>query len=157
MAAKPSTEKKVELLFKIQGIHISNFSLDNSLSRQSLAPDHSYAFEINAGTLIDASLKIIGVDFITRIFTSQTKDDKVCELSLRISYAIQNFESFTTIEKDKVTIPEQLMHHLIALTISTTRGILFEKLQGSFLSKIILPTINVSSLNKMNSDKPLIQ
>jgi len=154
---KLQTENKIELLLKIQAIQIFNFSVDNSLSHQSLSPEHSYSFEINAGTLVDATSKIIGIDFIAKIFTSQKMDDKVCEIALRISYLIDNFHDFTKIKDNKLIVPENVMQHLVSITISTARGILFEKLQGSFLSNIILPAINVSSLSKIDSDRPLIQ
>jgi hypothetical protein len=157
MEHNPQDENTIQLSFAIQGIQIFNFSLDTSPKHQALGPDHRYTFEINAGALIDVSLKLIGIDFIVKVFTSVEKDDKVCELSLRMGYHIFNFDEIITFEDSSPIIPEFAMEHFIALTVSTTRGILFEKLQGSFLSQIILPLVDVTSLNKKNTDVPLIK
>jgi hypothetical protein len=142
--------KKVE--FGIQEIQILQFSLDSSPQHQALDPKHPYTFEINAGGLVDSSLKLLGVNFNVKIFAIPQKEDKVCELTLRMSFKIVNFEEVVRMDGDKVDVPDLVMQHLIAVTLSTTRGILFEKLQGSFLSQIILPIFNVSQFHKINTE-----
>ena len=54
-------------------------------------------------------------------------------------------------------IPDPAIQHLIAVTLSTSRGILFEKVQGSFLANTILPIIDVTKLKNMKTTKPLIK
>jgi hypothetical protein len=156
MEQKTSADKRVQIKFGIKNIQVFNFSLDNSPKHQSLPPDHPYTFEINTGALVDISQKLIGIDFITKVFTSAEKDDKVCELSLRMTFEILNFDEIIILEEKSVTIPDPAMQHFIALAVSTTRGILFEKVQGSFLANIILPIIDVTKLNKIESSQPLI-
>jgi hypothetical protein len=140
-------------MFRIHQIQIQQFILDNSEAHKSVKSNHPYTFEINAGGLIDPQMKIIGVEFNTKIFTDTIKTDKVCELTVLMSFYVKNFEEVVTCVENEYDIPEQLMHHLIALTLATTRGILFEKLQGSFLSHIILPIFDVPGLRKIKRNK----
>jgi hypothetical protein len=157
MEHKSQSVKTMELKFAIQGIQIFNFSLDTSPKHQTMVPNHPYTFEINARGLVDITQKIIGIDFMVKIFTDIEKEDKVCELSLRMAFIILNFDEVVTFKETAPIIPDVAMQHLIALTVSTTRGILFEKLQGSFLSKITLPIFDVTKLNKTETNTPLIQ
>ncbi len=157
MVKKPSNKNIKQFSFALKQIQILNFSLDNSPKYQILPPDHLYTFEINSRVLVDQKQEIIGVDLVSKIFTSVKKDDKVCELSLRISFSIKDFDKII-IKKAKVfEIPTPVSQHLIALTVSTARGILYEKVQGSFLSNVFLPIINVTKLKNMKTAKPLIK
>ena len=65
-----------------------------------------------------------------------------------MNFHIVNFDEVLIWEDENIKVPDPVMQHLIALTLSTTRGVLFDKLQGSFLSKIILPIFDVTKLNK---------
>lgn len=157
MAKKGTPKKIIQLKFSIKQIQVFNFILDSSPKHQSLSPDHQYTFEINSGVLVDNKQKIIGVDFNSKIFTSAKKNDKVCELSVRIIFSINNFDEIIIKKGKKFVIPDLISQHLIAVTVSTTRGILYEKVQGSFLSNVIMPIINVTNLKKVKDAKPIIK
>lgn len=144
-------KKKVNVEFGIHGIQILQFSLDNTPEHQTLGSNHPYTFEINSGVLFDPSLQLIAIDFNVKLFTNKDKNDKVCELTVRMSFNIVNYDEVVKTENEIVTIPDPVMHHLIAVTLSSARGILFEKLQGSFLSHIILPIFNVTQFERVNN------
>lgn len=157
MAKKSSNKNIMQFTFALKQIQIFNFSLDNSPKHQILPPDHLYTFEINSRVLIDDKQEIIGIDLISKIFTSAKKDEKVCELSLRISFSIKDFDKIIFKNDNVFEIPIPVSQHLIALTVSTARGILYEKVQGSFLSNVVMPIINVTKLKKIKYAKPLIK
>lgn len=143
-----SDKNKLQLQFGIKEIKIINFSLNNSIEIQELPSDHPYTFEINASPNFNKIDKIIGVVFNVKIFVTPKKEKNVCKLSLLMNFHILNFDKVVIEEGENIMVPDPVMHHLIALTLSTTRGVLFDKLQGSFLSKIILPIIDVTKLTK---------
>jgi hypothetical protein len=143
-----SAKNELKMTFNIRQIQVLGFTINNSPQHQSLKHDHNYTFEINVGTLIDPENKFIGINFKTNVFTSSTKDDSVCELSILASYHIINFDEVVHKDEKEFTIPDRAMQHLIAVTLSTARGILFEKVQGTFLSNLVLPIIDVTKLNK---------
>jgi hypothetical protein len=138
----------IKFEFRIHDIQILQFSLDNSREHPDLGANHPYTFDISSSVLLDSALKLIAIDFNVKLFTNKEKSDKVCELTVRMSFNILNYDEIVKIDGGKVNIPEPVIHHLIALTLSTSRGILFDKLQGSFLSSVIMPIFNVTEFKK---------
>lgn len=144
--------EKVNVEFGIEGIQILQFSLDNSSGHQSLETNYPYTFQINSGVLFDSANKLIAIDFNIIIYTSKEKKDKVCELTVRVSFNVVNYDQVVVEKDNSVTIPDSFIHHIIAVTLSTSRGILFEKLQGSFLSNMVLPLFDVTQFQKVENE-----
>ncbi|NMB82255.1 MAG: hypothetical protein GYA14_10600 [Ignavibacteria bacterium] len=153
MQQDQSTNKKLQLTFNIRQIQVINFMIDNSPEHQMLKADHGYTFEIHAAGLVDPENKLVGINFGTSVFTSEAKNDKVCELVIRVTFHILNFEEIAKKSDNSYLIPDPFMHHLIALTLATARGILFEKVQGTFLANLVLPIIDVTKLKKRDVEE----
>ena len=66
-----------------------------------------------------------------------------------------NFDDyFTKNEKEnKYEVPEELEIVLKSAGISTSRGIIFSELEGTYLQGIILPLVDIASLVKKNIKK----
>ena len=148
-------DNDIQLTFAIIGIQVLNFSFKNLPEYFKLPSNHNYAFDIRAGVLISPQNQIIGIDFFINLYMSEDKKDKICELAIRVSYKILNFEKVVFHEGSKLSVPDSALHHLVALTVSTARGILFEKVQGTFLSRIVLPPIDVTKLTKEENQVPV--
>lgn len=59
---------------------------------------------------------------------------------------IDNFNDFVTEEKGGKRVSDSLGSTLVGIIYSTSRGIIYEKIQGTDLSGCILPVINPHSL-----------
>jgi len=66
---------------------------------------------------------------------------------------VDNFDDFVIEESEEKKISGTLMSTLISIVYSTARGIIFEKLQGTYLSGCILPVINPDDLIEKQSSK----
>ena len=154
MEHKRLVDNDIQLTFSIVGIQILNLNIKNSPEYYLLPVNNNYAFEIKAGVMVDSLNQVIGIDFFIQMFSSPEKKDNVFGLTVRMSYKILNFENVVIRDGSKISVPDSALHHLLALTVSTTRGILFEKVQGTFLSRIILPPIDVTTLTKTENQIP---
>jgi uncharacterized protein with PQ loop repeat len=56
------------------------------------------------------------------------------------------FKKFKNKNSKNITIPKEFLTHLAALTVSTARGILHTKLEGTELNYLLLPALNVSDI-----------
>lgn len=54
-----------------------------------------------------------------------------------------SWQSFLKPQKALIIVPKGFLAHLAMITTGTSRGILFEKTQGSVFAKFIVPTLNV--------------
>ena len=94
------------------------------------------------------------INVTTKITIFKLKKDKkkknIAELKTRFTYNVVGLSSFPSEESDinEVRIPKQLIDTLNNISISTTRGILFTKFQGTKIQNIILPLISQKELNK---------
>lgn len=148
-----STESKLKITFGIRQIQIMNFNIDKSEKHLLLTPNHKYTFEFIVAALLDTNQKFIGIDLTINLFTSELKDDKVCELTIRSTYHVLNFNEIVSKKENNFIISDIAMQHLTAVTLSTARGIFFVKVQDSFLSNIIIPIIDITSFNKIDNLK----
>lgn len=71
-------------------------------------------------------------------------------LKIRMDFSVEPKAFSKLIKKNKLVLPKGFLIHLAALTVSTSRGILYSKLDGTELDHIILPAINVSEI--LNED-----
>jgi len=157
MKPKHSINKELQVTFRIENIQVLNFCLDNSPKHQELPLDYHYTIDIKAEISVNSEQKIIGIDLTSLVFTTPTKDDKVCELSIRHNFKVENFSELVTIKDMRISLPNKLIEHFIALSYSTTRGIFFEKVQGSFLSSFILPVLDITKFKKTENNISSIQ
>lgn len=137
-------ENKITLEMKFDGIKIINFSqsnLDFDNDKKNII-EFQTDFQFNVyndsskiGCLLN--LKVIVPNF----------EEEFAELKVEFFFIIRPFDKVVLkTDDDKYGIPDALMHNLASISISTARGILFEKLRGSVLQNDIFPLINPADL-----------
>ncbi|TXK79447.1 hypothetical protein [Mesonia sp. K4-1] len=93
----------------------------------------------------DKGNRLIGT-FTT--FTFQQNNKVFLKLSVSCHFSIdsESFESFC--EADIIIFPKGFMAHLAMITVSSGRGVLHAKTEGTVFNKFLLPTIDVTQLVK---------
>ena len=81
------------------------------------------------------------VSSIQNIVQSHDGELDLAVLGIACTFFIPNVKEYLKEEKDGTHIDEDLIDSLSKITMSTSRGIMFEKLRGTYLHKAILPLL----------------
>jgi hypothetical protein len=88
------------------------------------------------------------VQIITEVKISKeiSEDNKIeiAELKVKTIFGIQNVDILD--DEGKVLLPKNLLNQFNAISVSTTRGILFSKFQGTNIDNFIIPLIDKQQL-----------
>ena len=124
---------------------------------------HQVTFEVKWG--MDSAQNIIGVllsVFIQAIDSNGTELDQRGSYTHELVFRIQNLEDFIkyTEPKEGEKVPEVdylLVSTLVSISISTVRGIVFSRTQGTSLGSVILPIVDpkkfLEPVNILNEEK----
>jgi len=73
--------------------------------------------------------------------------EEFCEISVENIFGIQPFEDVVTKKsEEEFDIPDALVLNVANSSISTTRGILHERLKGTIAQKVVFPLLDESTL-----------
>jgi len=138
MAKENKKTKEVKVQFK--AIEVIDFSLMHP-SKEKLNLTQ-YHFNLNIEHKINNEQKVIFVLTKIDIFHG----DKVTQLgSIKTSciFEIENFNDYIIPEKEnKPSFPEEIIHMVNSISLSTTRGVMFSSFRGTFLHNAVLPIID---------------
>jgi hypothetical protein len=133
---------KIGISFGIKEIKTLKFNLSNLPEVSNISKD-KFKFEVFPATFIGYEESIIGFDVIIHIFIEEPSRKDICELIVRIIYDVINLHEIVPAEsKASPQIPEGFMHTLLSISLSTSRGVLFAKTEGSVLNGVSLPILN---------------
>lgn len=126
-----------EILFKIESIEETNFSIDYNASSR---PD-DIDFDIEGGTTSSQPERIIDVSFkITFLYIPSGQP--VLHYAATLKFYIENFDDFVTPVNDQLFIDDFLRKKLIHISLHTIRGMLFHKTANTGLASCYLPLID---------------
>ena len=149
-------QKQLNITFSIKEIKTLKFEIINIANDYQLIKEN-LQFQIHPLTFMDYEKKILGFDIIISVFLDKEKQNKICELITRISYKVLNlYDLIPPDDKFSSKIPENFMHTLLSIALSTSRGILSAKTEGSLLNGIYLPIINPSVFKPIPVEKNII-
>lgn len=143
-------ENNKNIFFRIKEISVLRFSINNDPSIQF--EDQTTNFNVNIRTFANNDNKYFGVDVF--IFIKNQEQIVMCEMTIRLLFDIKNYDDF--VEKSElrgVKFPEHFVQQLISISISTSRGILYSKTEGTKLGNIYLPVLNPSKFVSVPQDK----
>ena len=101
----------------------------------------SYNFNLNVETRIDEVRKLI-VSVVKVDISELGKGNILASISVGTGIEIVDFENVIKAAKgDKISLPPQLDVIIKTLAISTTRGVLYSELRGTYLHKAFMPII----------------
>jgi len=100
-------------------------------------------FNINYRWNLEKNLFAVIFDFAYLSVDKESKGTECLKLSVMTEFMVDNLKSVFTVRSNRdFDIDESLEITLVSLTISTARGILFEKSKGTLFSNFVLPLIN---------------
>ena len=131
----------MQIQFSIIDIKTLRFSVNNVYNIKELESSE-VGFSITPMSFFNPDEKIIGFDILVLAKEGKSKET-ICELFTRVSFFVDNFDEFFPDKESKtINIPDQFLHTLLSISLSTTRGILSAKTEGTALAGFILPVLN---------------
>jgi len=138
-------EKKININFGIKEISTLKFSLNNVPGVADITKG-DVQFQIVPRSFINYEYSIVGFEIAVNISFEKNGRNNICELITRSSFEVNNLQEFVPPEKkDNPDLPMNFMQTLLSISLSTTRGILAAKTEGSILSGICMPILNPTS------------
>ena len=139
-------EKQTHLNMRILGIKTIKFSQYDLIKDYDTSADPLAEFETNFNFKIDLKEEMINCLVDVKIKIIET-NEYFAELVNEFTFKVKPLANFVKVlPDDKNVINVDLLHNLSNVSISTTRGILFEKLKGTSLQNDIYPLVNLSRL-----------
>lgn len=142
---KTYEEEKKELIditlqYQLIGIELADFEIRSKkvIDKDTL----EFKIAITHNISPDGTVKVdVNVNIID-------KEELLCSLNSICTFKLGNYYEWLIINKlEEGVLPTQFVNLINGMTISTLRGILFVKLQGTFLETVFLPIIDISMLS----------
>jgi hypothetical protein len=132
---------KPQLQFSFQGIKVEQYAVfeENYNSKKEIEIGLEIEFKLNIDN------KQIGV-FITIQYDQGKHKILIITVSCHFRIEDETWKSLMHDEGCKFIVPKQFSAHFAMLSVSTTRGVLFAKSEGTFCSQFIVPLINVTEI-----------
>jgi preprotein translocase subunit SecB len=141
------SEQQINVQMQLRAMSIESFHIINpkdALKKDGIqllgTSDLALNFDLKSEASVHYDLDIFQVKITVKISTPHNGELYfLAELQTAFDFKIENINQFGN--KDQVTIPRSIAFTCNTMSISTTRGILFSKLSGTFLYGAILPMI----------------
>lgn len=142
--------KNIDIPAEIQfrGIELVSSNIASSLF--NVESNKAFTFEIKTEIQLNQENKFIIVIISVQIL-NEAKDFQLGSLSTSNIFFVENYESIVTQDGNgKVSIPESLVTTLNSISISTTRGVMWNTFKGTILHNAILPILDPKSIHNQN-------
>jgi hypothetical protein len=134
--------KNIDIPAEIQFRAIELVASNIAASLVNFENNKSFTFEIKTEMQLSQENKFILVIIGVQVL-NETKDLLLGSLSTNNIFYVDNYETVVTQDIDgKVSIPESLVTTLNSISISTTRGVMWNTFKGTVLHNAILPIID---------------
>jgi len=131
---------------KLTGIEL----LSSSLSRPELVAKDQTAFLFGITLMHDITREKKLIFVIANVDIQSIEEKKnIGSISVSLIFEIENFEEVVTIvDEQNFKLTEALKDVLNAISISTTRGVMFSTFKGTYLHNALLPIVDPRQLVK---------
>lgn len=140
-------KKKIDISFLLKSIEVIEVGL--TPANPPVPQTNTYQYNINSEHRIFEDKKMLHNIVSVGIY-GEDKSFQLGHLKIAYSFEIDNFEDFLKETQANIKIPDEMLSLFNAITISTTRGIMFAQFRGTFLHNAILPIIDPASFKKEN-------
>jgi hypothetical protein len=144
--------EQINFTFRIKQIATLEFSIKNIPEGISINPD-IFKFGINPQLFIESDEKVIGFNTIINVIAEEASPNLICTLATRISFEIINFQDFVIPEDpNSLNLPDTFIQTLLSISLSTSRGILTAKTEGTVLKDVYMPVLNPAGFKPKPSE-----
>jgi len=140
--------QEVNLSMQLLNIELLEFTLTRQT--KPFEENQPVNFQVGMEQRFDLPNKIAFVATVITIVDNIEEANVLAKITTSCNFSIENLEGFTNSETRKVLLPELFITTLNAVSISTTRGILFSELRGTHLHGAVLPVMDPSNFQKVN-------
>jgi len=140
--------QEVNLSMQLLNIELLEFTLTRQT--KPFEENQPVNFQVGMEQRFDLPNKIAFVATVITIVDNIEEANVLAKITTSCNFRIENLEGFTNSETRKVLLPELFITTLNAVSISTTRGILFSELRGTHLHGAVLPVMDPSNFQKVN-------
>ena len=144
--------KNIDIPAEIQfrGIELVSSNIASSLF--NIESNKAFTFEIKTEIQLNQEnefiIVIIGVQIL-----NEAKDFQLGSLTTSNIFLVENYESIVTQDNNgKVSIPDGLVTTLNSISISTTRGVMWNTFKGTFLHNAILPILDPKNIHNQKAE-----
>ncbi len=134
---KKETEEQIE--FQIKGIEILDSYLQTP--RQQIPKDLAYQFNLNIEHRIDLEKKLVMVLTNVSCFVDNETGD-LSRFNASCIYYLPEIEKYFDDKSANVKLPDHFIITINSISISTTRGLMFSFLRGTYLHNAVIPLID---------------
>lgn len=134
-------ERKVT--FSLQSIHEEKFEMMEKSPIRELRVYHLMETEIHPQK---------ETIYVRSGIRYSNEEDVLCECVIGIQYGLEDFNSIIHIDEDskRINFSSSFIPTFLNMTYGTLRGVLFEKVKGTYLSSYPLPPISMQELERLN-------
>ncbi len=140
-----------QITYSLQGI------IDVSLLIQKRPEDYigtAFSFELKVNQRADENKEVL-ITFVEIVIYEENKSFALVNFEMGCAFKVENFKKFVPKDdKGIFDVPPTLSQPMTAISVSTVRGCLFEKLKGTYLHKAILPIIMIDEMEMIKIDTP---
>jgi hypothetical protein len=137
MNSQASLVGPVNLLVRIVSLSLRSFDAQKSENKDTNPKQLSYEF--NVSNQINHAEKTIGMNIVTKAYTEETRQNKVGEIVVEGIFGLDNMEEIMSTFKG---IPDGVLATFLGLLLSTVRGVILAKAEGTVLEGNNFPIIN---------------
>jgi len=127
--------------FQLKGISTTKFSYDQG---NFISHEEKTVIAFGAEVNVNFDDLLVGM---SASFSFEQKNNEILSMTCNCHFKLASGYWDLCVNNNQLHLNEQLLTHLLVLTIGTSRGILHER-KPSWLSKLMLPTINVTEIFK---------
>ena len=136
--------KKLDIRYaNINVSKFSQFDLENEFDKEAkplVNFNSNFQFKVFPDKEIITCIVSVNVSIIKT-------GESFCDLNVENDFEVKPLAKIVkTEEEGKFDVPTEILRTIVSLSISTVRGILYEKTKGSIIQGEIYPLINPSSL-----------
>lgn len=147
-----SKEKEIRITFRYDEVKTSkHLILETEIL--NVSKKHPWVFEVSPAVKIDDVNNCVKILVFVNLYFDSDKKNKMMELVTESKFEVLNFyDVFKKTGEHTYKIPDQIIKQFISLAISTTRGILIAKSEGTIFDGIVLPAMDLNMFSKIGED-----
>lgn len=142
-------EKKINITYKLEKIDIKKFKIEAPSLPPTEISDALFEFKTGVRVTLDEERTLIRFEVFVYDMDKTNNLSYIDMYFIFHTIGISGFE----IKKNQIKLPDELLLSLLNIVYGTSRGILYEKFQSSFLKNIILPPFDTKKLMGKKSQK----